>query len=274
METSIENDSSLLYGEVSASPLQTIEKMLSAQYCPLFGVCKDWGKVNDEQKADFNGEMNRLKENIGAALESLSGGLGLRVSDHKQMESYDRTNIRNFLQSAVDSPDFIPHLENLLEEWCQQIEEYLICSQEKGEDMTISSNKKPHVIDRGPKGELEYWRIRMQRLASITEQHKRRHCANAVHILTEVSKGAGDQSKAKIIILLRRWKQIDVTITEAANEAKDNVKYLKTLLKFLDAFYSGTPQSMIDSIPALLNSIKVRLPINLNMSIPLLLLTI
>ena len=54
-------------------------------------------------------------------------------------------------------------------------------------------------------------------------------------------------------------KQIDVTITEAANEAKDNVKYLNSLLKFLDAFYSGTPQSMIDAIPALLNSIKVRL---------------
>lgn len=259
METSIENDSSLLYGEVSASPLETIEKMLSAQYTPLFGVCKDWGKVNDEQKADFNGEMNRLKHNIGAALDSLSGGLGLRVSDHTQMELYDPKNIRNFLQKATDSGNFIPHLETLLEEWCQQIEAYLHCSQEKDEDMATASKTPSCVIDSGPKGELEFWRIRMQRLASITEQHKRRHCANVINILTEVSKGSGDQSKAKIILLLRRWKQIDVTITEAANEAKDNVKYLNSLLKFLDAFYSGTPQSMIDAIPALLNSIKVRL---------------
>ena len=58
-------------------------------------------------------------------------------------------------------------------------------------------------------------------------------------------------------VQLRRWRQIDINITEAANEAKDNVKYLTTLDKFLEPLYTGTPNTIIDTLPALLNSVKM-----------------
>lgn len=41
------------------------------------------------------------------------------------------------------------------------------------------------------------------------------------------------------------------------NEAKDNVKYLTTLEKFIEPLYTGTPQTIIDSLPALMNSVKM-----------------
>ncbi|CDI77652.1 hypothetical protein EPH_0029460 [Eimeria praecox] len=46
----------------------------------------------------------------------------------------------------------------------------------------------------------------------------------------------------------RRCKQLDVAITEAFNEAKDNVKYLTTLERFVDPLYSGTTRHLVHTI--------------------------
>ena len=48
-----------------------------------------------------------------------------------------------------------------------------------------------------------------------------------------------------------------VTTTQAANEAKDNSKFLSTLERFLEPLTSGTPEVIIDAIPALLNALKM-----------------
>ena len=74
-----------------------------------------------------------------------------------------------------------------------------------------------------------------------------------VGILSSYTKGTNDPAKSKTIGLLRRWKQIDIETTEAVNEAKDNLKYLSTLQRFIEPLYSGTAQSIIDTLPALIN---------------------
>lgn len=41
------------------------------------------------------------------------------------------------------------------------------------------------------------------------------------------------------------------------NEAKDNVKYLQTLERFIEPLYHGTPETIKETLPALMNSIKM-----------------
>ena len=86
---------------------------------------------------------------------------------------------------------------------------------------------------------------------------KRPDCKQVVNILSLLTKNNADLTKQNVVNLLRRWKQIDLNITEAANEAKDNVKYLYTLQRFIDPLYNGTPESISEVLPALMNSIKM-----------------
>ena len=50
---------------------------------------------------------------------------------------------------------------------------------------------------------------------------------------------------------------MDTQITDSANEAKDNVKFLYTLEKFCDPLYKNDPQSMVDHIAGLLNAVRM-----------------
>jgi dynein heavy chain len=56
---------------------------------------------------------------------------------------------------------------------------------------------------------------------------------------------------------LQNWRSLEIKVTENLNEAKDNVKYLSTLDKFIEPLYDGTPDSIKDTLPALMNSIKM-----------------
>lgn len=61
----------------------------------------------------------------------------------------------------------------------------------------------------------------------------------------------------RVTTLLSQWKEIDVQITEAANEAKENVKYLSTIERFFEPLYGNDPGDIIDTLPALINGIKM-----------------
>ena len=241
LDNSTVGGSDLLFGEVGDSPLGTIESMLSQSYRPMLDSYDNWGKVDEEQRSDFIGEIGSFITNINEALTSFANGLELRYPDPKIIRSIEVKSNRTAIPTEA-----VAHFESLLNEWCNQIERYL-----------DQANNNNNIEDIGPRGELEYWRTRMQKLTSITEQLKRPDCRQVSSVLHQITKGTADSSKQNIVTLLRRWKQIDVNITESANEAKDNVKYLFTLERFIDPLYTGSAEMITDTLPALMNSIKM-----------------
>ena len=97
----------------------------------------------------------------------------------------------------------------------------------------------------GPRAELEYWKARMSKLLSITEQLKGKQCKIILGVLAQAKSNK-----------LFRWKMIDNKITDSLNEAKDNVKYMHTLDQF-EPLYKNDPVQIIAAVPGLINAIKM-----------------
>ena len=70
-------------------------------------------------------------------------------------------------------------------------------------------------------------------LLRLLEQIKSPRCKAVVGVL--------NAAKCKSI---RKWRELDARITDAANEAKDNVKYLYTLDKFFGPLVKCNPVSL------------------------------
>ncbi|NXX20484.1 DYH5 protein, partial [Podargus strigoides] len=100
--------------------------------------------------------------------------------------------------------------------------------------------------DLGPRAELDYWKKKLSKFSYLTDHLKSPDVKAVLGVLTA--------AKSK---LLKSWQVLDIRITDAANEAKDNVKYLYSLEKYCDPLYNSDPVSMVDAIPGLINAIRM-----------------
>ncbi|PFH32514.1 putative dynein gamma chain, flagellar outer arm [Besnoitia besnoiti] len=248
VNVNVASDAEVLFGEIASTPLSSLSVMLSDVFLPVVErfTEQEWKSCRSEQRREFVGGFRSFCKDLSGAVHSLSCGIDLRKPDSAKVSD----DARRDPALAAKNPETVLHFEGLLEDWCRQIERYLETSLEQ-------SNEPP---DAGPRSEIEYWRNRMQRLNSITEQLKSDSCKFVFETLYAVSKTNAEvtpKSRQTAFHALRRCRQIDLVITEAFNEAKDNVKYLSTLENFIDPLYTGTPQHIIDNLAALMNAVTM-----------------
>uniref|UniRef100_A0A8C4K5I7 Dynein heavy chain 5, axonemal-like n=1 Tax=Dromaius novaehollandiae TaxID=8790 RepID=A0A8C4K5I7_DRONO len=112
-----------------------------------------------------------------------------------------------------------------------------------GQVLVESEQMRKEADDIGPSAELEHWKSRMASFNSLLEEIKSPRVKKVLSILQAA------RSKT-----LKQWKELDGNITVAANEAKDNVRYLYTLEKFFDSLGKASPVTMMEHIPSLMNT--------------------
>ncbi|CDJ70102.1 hypothetical protein, conserved [Eimeria necatrix] len=206
-------DAELAFGELPELPLQALHTALSGIFLPTVEHFDkaDWKKCTDEQRNEFLACTRTLCKELGEAIDALAHGIQLKQPDPR----FSLADIRMDYIAAAKNPDIVSHFEELLDDWCKEIERYLEASLDKG----------AAIADNGPRSEL--------------------------------ASGVSPKSRQSVFHTMRRCKQLDVAITEAFSEAKDNVKYLATLERFIDPLYSGNPASILESLSALMSAITM-----------------
>ncbi|XP_061675571.1 dynein axonemal heavy chain 5 [Syngnathoides biaculeatus] len=218
--------------------LKSVEQLLAEVFIPtLSKMNHGWGELASPQaqavKKDFLSSLENFVSVLAGAQESLQEKVTL-----KECDTFDVRVLKgpSDYVAAANNTDAVEKIEGCVKGWIKQIEKVL----------AESDQLRKEAEDLGPRAELDHWKKRMSRFNYLLDQLKSADVKALLGVLL--------MAKSKIIKL---WRELDARITESANEAKDNVKYLYSLEKFCDPLYNSDPVSMVAAIPGLINTISM-----------------
>ncbi|KAL2306085.1 hypothetical protein Nmel_003990 [Mimus melanotis] len=215
-----------------------VKDVLEKVFLPAILETSNWGNLG-QSKEDTKVKQNfveTIKEYIsflGGAAACIEGRVELKKVDYinfSELQTFDK------ITSAADNYDTVHQLEEVLMIWYKQIEHVLI----------ESKQLRREVKDSGPLMELEDWKYMSAKLNFIIEQIKGQNCKAVINVL-----------KVAHSKILKTWQELDGRITDAANESKDNVKYLSTLVKVCQPLYTTDVVLMTQEIPNLMKTVQM-----------------
>ncbi|XP_025779530.1 dynein heavy chain 5, axonemal [Puma concolor] len=219
--------------------LNSVRHLLSDIFIPaLRATSHGWGELEGLQEAssirqEFLSSLEGFVGVLSGAQESLKEKVSLQKCDVFELKTLKEPI--DYL-SLAHNPETLEKIEACMRVWIKQTEQVL----------AENNQLRKEADDLGPRAELEHWKKRLSKFNYLLDQLKGPDVKAVLAML------AAARSK-----LLKTWRELDIRITDAANEAKDNVKYLYTLEKCCDPLYSSDPISMVDAIPTLINAIKM-----------------
>jgi dynein heavy chain len=196
-----------------------------------------WGKLSGKEgqlaKIDFLGKLNAFVSTLNGAQESIDERIILKKCDKMDLSQINSS--ADYMNIAANSEHLVI-IEELVKIWMRQIEIVL----------AESEQIRREADNIGPRAELDYWKKRTSKFNYLLDQVKSHEVKAALGVL--------HAAKSR---LLNKWRELDTKITDSANEARDNVKYLYTCMRFCDPLYSSDPVSMLSDIPGLINAIRM-----------------
>ncbi|XP_042662867.1 dynein axonemal heavy chain 5 isoform X2 [Tyto alba] len=219
--------------------LKSVELLISQIFIPALQTTDcGWVEFGGPQQAsnikqDFLCSLEAFVNVLSGAQQSLLEKVNLKKCETCDLETLRGPSDYLLVANSIDG---LKRIEICMKGWTKQIEQVL----------AENDQLRKEADDLGPRVELDYWKKRLSKFNYLTDQLKSPDVKAVLGVLTA--------AKSK---LLKNWRVLDIRITDAANEAKDNVKYLYSLEKCCDPLYNSDPVSMVDAIPGLINAIKM-----------------
>ncbi|CAF2198528.1 unnamed protein product [Rotaria magnacalcarata] len=219
----------------TGSLLEALSRSISDVYVPyLQTTAMNWGPNKDPMvKIKFIGHLNNFIDTLNSADESIKEKILLAPSQNIDLK---RIKTAADYVSVASSSEYLSYIEEIMKKWIYQLEAVL----------AESEQIRREADDIGPRAELNYWKRRMTKFNFLLDQIKA-HEVKAVLTILQTAKSK----------LIQTWRTLDGKITDAANEAKDNVRYLYTLEKFYEPLYNSDPVAMLEYIPGLINAVRM-----------------
>ncbi|KAM6971581.1 LOW QUALITY PROTEIN: dynein axonemal heavy chain 8-like [Tautogolabrus adspersus] len=218
--------------------LNSLEALLSHVMLPALRSQQTWGSVQEGTSCpdvqSFLSSVDKFISNLSSTRVSMQRKFTLLQVDLP--DAINQLSSPADYTAAANNRELVERLEGVVSVWTNQIKQVL----------TESEQIRKEADDVGPSAELEHWKRRMVTFNSLIEEVKRPQVKRTLGVL-QVTRSRN----------LRSWKELDGEITVVANEAKDNVKYLQTLDKFLGPLGKCTPTSILEHIPGLMTSIRM-----------------
>eukprot|EP00105_Crassostrea_gigas_P037004 XP_019921152.1 PREDICTED: dynein heavy chain 8, axonemal [Crassostrea gigas] len=242
--TSKNMESEIFFGYLdmnqSSGILSAFESVLASVYLPAMKAYSRWGELEEspqgrKTKKHFIDNFDNFLMYLRSAQANSGEGVRLAKNTSEKVNLKEIKTVSDCIPIS-SNPDIVADMEDLASTWCKQIEQIL----------AESDQMRKEADDTGPLAELEHWRQLMARFNALLEQIKSHECRIVINIL--------NVARSKV---LRKWRDLDKRITDNANEAKDNVKFLYTLEKYCEPLYHCDPISMIDCLPGLINAIRM-----------------
>ncbi|XP_046400520.1 dynein axonemal heavy chain 8 [Ischnura elegans] len=232
---------SICFGEISGdlafTAIETLHNFITQ--INRHAVVKDnsWGDFVKQSygmkvKSHFVSDYDAFTSFLSSAIGELKG----RVLFTKD-EKLDKLNFHS-PQSLVDAsndPGTVAAIEATVFTWGKQIEMII-----------TKSDLMRRESDLGPLAELTHWRRLLTAFTSIVEHIKGPKCSGMIEILHKAN------SKH-----LTKWKSLESKIVDYCSEARNNVKYLYSIERFLEPLYRGSPGEMSDCLPRLMHAIRM-----------------
>ncbi|XP_076449104.1 dynein axonemal heavy chain 5-like [Babylonia areolata] len=225
-------------GKAGKGLLGAAEDLLSGVYIPaLKAMDKGWEQLDSKDgkpiKAAFLNTLESFASVLSGAQKSLEGKEMLAPCS-----AYDLSGVKvpaDYMRVAA-MPEALEKIEECMRGWIKHIEHILVKSEQIRQE----------ADNAGPRVELEHWKMHMAKFNFLLDQLKSPEVKAVIGIL--------QCAKSKLIA---KWRELDGRITDTANRAKDNVKFLYTLEQFCDPLYNSDPVAMQNSIPGLINAARM-----------------